>query len=116
MDYAFERDWQRLLSLMGERFGEEPDITTMVFAVGLQEVGQGARSYKKDEKVDLMHGGVCTLLEPLGHYKREGEDEDGWPHFERIRAIEKLSLGEQEQILIEGVIHYFKERENEVIQ
>ena len=56
MDYAFERDWQRLLTLMEERFGEQPDLTTMVFSVcktGKAPVG------KKDEKVDLMHvGGV----------------------------------------------------------
>ena len=86
MDYAFERDWQTLVKRMMERFGEEPDVTSMVFAVGLQEAGQGARRYKKDEKMDLMHVGVCTLLEPLGHYVREGEDEEGWPHFLSGRA------------------------------
>ena len=62
MDYAFERDWQALVKRMMDRFGEEPDVTSMVFAVGLQEAGQGARRYKKDEKMDLMHVGVCTLL------------------------------------------------------
>ena len=41
MDYAFERDWQVLLKLMEERFGEQPDLTSMIFAVGLQECGQG---------------------------------------------------------------------------
>ena len=72
MDYAFEKDWNTLVAKMTDRFGEEPDVTSMVFAVGLQEAGQGARRYKKDEKMDLMHVGVCTLLEPLGHYVREG--------------------------------------------
>ena len=47
MDYAFERDWQTLVKRMMERFGEEPDVTSMVFAVGLQEAGQGARRYKR---------------------------------------------------------------------
>ena len=37
MDYAFERDWQTLVKRMMDRFGEEPDVTSMVFAVGLQE-------------------------------------------------------------------------------
>ena len=61
MDYAFERDWQKLRKLMEERFGEDPDITTMIFAVGLQECGQGYRKFKKDDKVDIMHVGICTL-------------------------------------------------------
>mgnify|MGYP000706835032 CR=1 FL=1 len=54
MDYAFERDWQALVKLMMDRFGEEPDVTSMVFAVGLQEAGQGARRYKKDEKINYQ--------------------------------------------------------------
>ena len=31
--------------------------------------------------MNLMHVGVCTLLEPLGYYKSIGHDEDGWPHL-----------------------------------
>ena len=47
---------------MEERFGEPPDLTTMIFTVGLQECGQGSRTFKKDEKLEVMHVGVCTLL------------------------------------------------------
>ena len=107
MDYAFERDWQRLLALMEKRFGEQPDLTTMVFSVGLQEVGQGARRYKKDEKVDLMHVGVCTLLEPLGHYRREGEDDEGWPHFVTAEPIPALTHQEQELMMKRALVEYF---------
>ena len=81
MDYAFERDWQRLLTLMEERFGEQPDLTTMVFSVGLQEVGQGARRYKKDEKVDLMHVGVCTLSGATGTLQARGRGRRGLAPF-----------------------------------
>ena len=107
MDYAFERDWQTLVSRMMERFGEEPDVTTMIFAVGLQEAGQGARRYKKDEKMDLMHVGVCTLLEPLGHYVHEGIDEDGWPHFSTGEPLPALSSEEQEVMMKRALLDYF---------
>ena len=52
MDFAFEKDWNQLLKMMMDRFGEQPDVTSIVFAVGLQEVSQGPRDYKKDEKVN----------------------------------------------------------------
>ena len=107
MDYAFEKDWNTLVAKMTDRFGEEPDVTTMVFAVGLQEAGQGARRYKKDEKMDLMHVGVCTLLEPLGHYIREGEDEDGWPHFTLGDPLPALSSAEQETMMKRALLDYF---------
>ena len=65
MDYELERDFAVLRKLMEERFGEDPDLTSMVFAVGLQECGQGFRTFKKDEKLEVMHVGVCTLLAPI---------------------------------------------------
>jgi len=107
MDYAFERDWQTLVKRMMDRFGEEPDVTSMVFAVGLQEAGQGAKPYKKDEKMDLMHVGVCTLLEPLGYYVREGVDEDGWPHFSAGEPLPPLTSDEQEVMMKRALVDYF---------
>ena len=107
MDYAFEKDWSLLIKLMAERFGSDPDVTSMVFAVGLQEAGQGARKYKKDEKMDLMHVGVCTLLEPLGYYVREGEDHEGWPHFRPGIPLPALTSSEQEVMMKRALLDYF---------
>ena len=107
MDYAFEKDWIKLERLMEERFGEPPDLTTMIFTVGLQECGQGFKPFKKDEKLEVMHVGVCTLLEPLGFYKALGTDEDGWPHFERIAEIPTVSKEEQELLMKRALVEYF---------
>ena len=95
------------IKLMLERFGDQPDVTAIVFAVGLQEVSLGPRGYKKDDKVNLMHVGVCTLLEPLGYYKALGLDEDGWPHFERIGELPELDSDEQELMMKRQLIEYF---------
>ena len=107
MDYAFEKDWIKLERLMEERFGEPPDLTTMIFTVGLQECGQGFKRFKKDEKMEVMHVGVCTLLEPLGFYKALGTDEDGWPHFERTAEIPAVSKQEQELLMKRALVEYF---------
>ncbi|MDA1335563.1 MAG: hypothetical protein O2818_01620 [Bacteroidetes bacterium] len=107
MDYTFEKDWMRLEQLMESRFGEPPDLTTMIFTVGLQECGQAYRNFKKDEKVAIMHVGVCTLLEPLGFYKALGTDEEGWPHFERTSEIPAVSKQEQELLMKRALVDYF---------
>jgi hypothetical protein len=107
MDFVFERDWQVLLRLMEERFGEPPDLTTLVFTVGLQEAGQGYRPFKKDEKVELMHVGVCTLLEPFGFYELVGHDEQGWPHFRSLAPIPAVTRAEQELMIRRALVEYF---------
>jgi hypothetical protein len=108
MDYEFERDWQILLRLMEERFGEQADLTSMIFAVGLQECGQGYGQFKKDAKVDIMHVGVCTLLVPFGHYEELGTDADGWPHFKQIHPISAATKEEQELMMKRALIDYFQ--------
>ena len=107
MDYAFEQQWGRLVQKMEDRFGEPPDLTTMIFTVGLQECGQGFRTFKKDEKLEVMHVGVCTLLTPMGFYKEMGTDEEGWPHFERLSEIQAVSKQEQELLMKRALLEYF---------
>ena len=50
MDFEFEKDWNKLKKLMMDRFGEQPDVTSVVFAVGLQEVGQGGENTRKTKR------------------------------------------------------------------
>ena len=66
MDYAFERDWQTLVKRMMDRFGEEPDVTSMVFAVGLQEAGQGSPSATRRTKDGPHARGGVHLARALG--------------------------------------------------
>ena len=107
MDYEFERDWNKLMKLLMDRFGEQPDITSAIFSVGLQEAGFGSREYKKDDKMNLMHVGVCTLLQPLGYYKSIGYDEDGWPHFELVKELPNLNPEDQELMMKRQLVDYF---------
>ena len=52
MDYQFERDWLDTLKKIQERFGMgQPDITAIIFLVGLQELQLFEHNFKKDQKV-----------------------------------------------------------------
>lgn len=94
---------------LSERFGGPLDLNAIIFLIGVQELGQGARDFKKDEKVNLMHIGICVLLLPYGYYKELGRDADGWPHFERDRELPPLTDKEQERLMKEAALNYFEE-------
>ena len=70
MDVQFEMEWQAVVKRVEAQFGEDVDLQAIMYLIGVQELGQGFRNFKKDEKVDLMHIAICTVLEP---YVR-GED------------------------------------------
>lgn len=107
MDLAFDKRWRDLLETLSKRFDAPLDLNAVIFLIGVQELGQHARNFKKDEKVNLMHIGVCVLLVPYGYYKELGRDADGWPHFERVQDLPMLGSKEQERLMKEAVLAYF---------
>ncbi len=90
--------------------GEQPDLDMMLFLIGVQELGQGQRKFKKDDKLNLMHIAVCRLLEPFGYYRFEGKDNDGWPHFELVQPLPELKPNEQNLLMKKAVIQYFEDQ------
>lgn len=109
MDLDFEKRWRDLLKAQTERFGQPVDLNGLLFLIGVQELGQDVRTYKKDEKVNLMHIAICVLLTPYGYYKELGRDPDGWPHFERVADLPPLDAKEQERLMKEAILGYFSE-------
>ena len=109
MDLAFEKRWRDLVSDLSARFDAgKLDLNAILFLIGVQELGQHAREFKKDEKVALMHIAICVCLLPYGYYKEMGRDADGWPHFERIKELPALGPEEQERLMKEAVLAYFE--------
>lgn len=109
MDVQFEMEWRQVIDRLERQFGGDLDLQSIVYLIGVQELGQGFRNFKKDEKVDLMHIAICTLLEPFGYYRFTGNDEEGWPHFERLDTLPPLSGPQQELLMKRSIIQYFKE-------
>ena len=61
-DKELKDRWQSLIKKLSEKFsdGDELDLDGIIYLVGVQELGQLHRSFKKDEKVNLMH--IACLL------------------------------------------------------
>lgn len=104
--------WAKIENKIKEYFDvpeeEEVDLFTILFVIGLQEVGISNRSkVSKQEKLELIHVGICTVLEPYGYYELEGKDKDGWLHFKNIQKLPALKTGEQSILLKKAIINYF---------
>lgn len=104
-------DWEVLQRRLKERFGEEMDFDSILFLIGLQELGKPFKKYKKDEKLEIMHVAICTLLEPYGFYEYEGRDADGWPHWNLKENLPFLEAKQQNKLIIDAIIDYFKKEE-----
>ena len=108
MDLRFDKSWRELVARLSKRFDAPLDLNGILFLIGVQELGQHARVFKKDEKVNLMHIAICVVLMPYGYYRELGRDADGWPHFERVKELPALGAAEQERLMKEAILAYFE--------
>ena len=102
-----QQRWWNLEAKLVERFGKKPDMETILFLVGVQEFGDIRKNFSKEEKQDLMHIAVCSLMSQSGFYELEKIDEDGWPHFRQLKSMPEMSLIEQENFLKDHILLYF---------
>lgn len=101
--------WWNLEAKLVERFGKKPDMETILFLIGMQETGFMKEKITKEQKQDLMHVAVCSLLSPSGYYAVEGTDKDGWPHFRQLKPMPDMNRIEQENFLKDHILLYFEE-------
>lgn len=112
-DALLKERWDRLQQKLSDQFadGAPLDLDAIIYLVGVQELGQYHRRFKKDEKIELMHIAICRLLEPYGYYEFEHFDEEGWPHYRLVEALPPLKAGEQSVLMKEAIVGYFVEKE-----
>ena len=108
MDYALEMRFQHLKKDLEKTFGPGMDLQAILFLIGVEELGLGFKKFKKQEKTDLMHVAVCTLLEPYGYYAFKGRDTDNWPHFDFLKELPPLDEDQQQELMKEAIVEYFE--------
>ena len=101
--------WNYLVKELTQQFseGDVLNLDGIIYLIGVQELGQGKRLFKKDEKVNLMHVAICKLLEPYGYYEFDFFDKEGWPHYKILTDLPSLKPGEQTVLMKEAIVNYF---------
>ena len=107
MNFELEKKWRGLQDKLGEKTGEPPELDSILFVIGLQELNIDVKKLSKDQKIEVMHIGLCVIFTNQGYYKPKGRDKDGWIHFEELKKFPNLNSDEQEQIIKEAIIEYY---------
>ncbi|HNM25135.1 MAG TPA: hypothetical protein PKL15_06880 [Saprospiraceae bacterium] len=113
--WELDFEWLRVQHIVQRSMRREqlPDLNTVLFLIGIQELGRWKKGFSKEEKQDLMHIAVCRLLSYEGYFEFVGRDADGWPHWKQVLDLPKRDTAEQEKLLKLYAVQYFKELETE---
>jgi len=104
----FDPRWLTVLHRVKVQFGKKPKLESLLFLIGMNELGLIHKKFTKEQKQDLMHIAVCHLLSYSGYYKLAGRDDDGWPHYDQLKSLENMDLEAQETLLKQNIIRYFE--------
>jgi hypothetical protein len=104
-------EFEKVMKSLAAQFGGDIDEQAILFLIGVQELGKGKVKLKKDEKLDVMHIAICTLLAPYGYYEYEGLDKDGWPHWKVNEKLPPLKPVQQQLLIRQAIVEYFRSNE-----
>ena len=63
--------WNNLKTKLSVDFSdiEIIDLDSIIFLIGLQELGQFQKRFNKQKKLEVIHIAVCKLLSDYGYYE-----------------------------------------------
>lgn len=105
-----QQRWWALEAKLMERFGKKPDLEAVLFLIGMQETGFMVEKISKEQKQDLMHVAVCRVLSQSGYYGLQGNDADGWPHYQQLKELPVMETHVQENFIKDHVLLYFEQQ------
>ena len=109
MSSDLKTKWNNLKTKLSVDFLENEiiDLDSIIFLIGLQELGQFQKRFNKQKKLEVIHIAVCKLLSDYGYYEFDFTDNEGWPHYKLIKKLPNLKAGEQTILLKKAIINYF---------
>ncbi len=109
MSSELKTKWNNLKTKLSVDFSDNEiiDLDSIIFLIGLQELGQFQKRFNKQKKLEVIHIAVCKLLSDYGYYEYDYTDNDGWPHYKLIKKLPNLKAGEQTILMKKAIINYF---------
>ena len=109
MSSELKTKWNNLKTKLSVDFSDNEiiDLDSIIFLIGIQELGQFQKRFNKQKKLEVIHIAVCKLLSDYGYYEFDYTDNEGWPHYKLIKKLPNLKAGEQTILMKKAIINYF---------
>lgn len=99
--------------MLSKQFNLDVDLNGVLFLVGVRERGLTLQPFTKEEKLNLINLGSCTLYLEMGLLDKTGTDPEGWPIFKQKALAPVIPEERKHKILQDCAIKYFNKVKNE---
>jgi hypothetical protein len=110
--WEIDFNWLKIQHFVKDKFktNQLPNLDTVLFIIGLQEIGFFKKSYSQEQKLDITTIGTMTVLSSKGFFRQKGVDTEGWPVWEQINAYEPENDTIKQNELKVLISDYFEKR------
>lgn len=105
---AAPETWIELCEHLSKMFGMQVDLNGVLFLVGIRERGLTFQQFTKEEKLNLINLGSCTLYKEMGLTEITGYDADGWPQFRQKALSPEIPEERKQKTLQDCALRYFR--------
>lgn len=110
--WELDFNWLKVQHFIKDKFNktELPNLDTVLFMIGLQELGKIQKEYTKEDKLGITTLGICQVLSLDGYFEKTGKEEDGWPIWAEKKSFEPENDIAGRNLLKKLTIQYFEEK------
>ena len=101
-------NWNDLCKNLSDLFGIDVDLNGVLFLVGIRERGLTFQPFSKEEKLNLINLGSCTLYLEMGLVESDNKDDEGWPVFRQKALAPSIPEELKQKTLQDCAIRYFQ--------
>ncbi len=109
--WQLDLHWLKIQHFVKDKFrtNDLPKQDTILFIIGLQELGIMTKNLSLEQKLDITTSGTCQVLSLDGYFERAGLDKDGWIIWKQKKSIDVLDDSQKEFIIKQLIIKYFED-------
>lgn len=109
--WQLDLHWLKIQHFVKDKFrtNDLPKQDTILFIIGLQELGIMTKNLSLEQKLDITTSGTCQVLSLDGYFERAGLDKDGWIVWKQKKSIDVLDDSQKEFIIKQLIIKYFED-------
>lgn len=109
--WELDLHWLKIQHFIKDKFrtNDLPKQDTILFIIGLQELGIRTKNLSLEQKLDITTSGTCQVLSLEGYFERAGLDKDGWIIWKQNKSLDDLDDSQKERTIKHLIIKYFED-------
>ncbi len=110
-NWEIDFNWLKVRHFVKDAFNasELPNLETILFLIGMQELGIAVTELSKKRKLEITTLGICKVLSLEAYFEKSGYDDEGWPVWKELKPFKPANDTEKEKILKQLTIKYFED-------